>query len=453
MGTIRLLIIAESVAPVQAIAAVRWTKFAKYLSRLEDFEVSILTNQKDFDGSHPCLKQYSYDSTSVHDLDSSTVSFISMSRYQSLANRLYNLVTNCLFRQRSKIPSSRSNGKKNRPIVSFLMKLQVFADWLTGDAMMRSALKDPSVFENYDCVISTYGPRWPHRVGHRIKELFPSVKWIADFRDPPVSSAKSDSIFNHSYADNITVNSDCLIVVGEEGTENLFLTHNQKIVVLTNGFDCEPDAAPIDDESCSKETLTFTYTGTLYADDTCLRDIAPLFKALTELLINGKIEQNNILVEYAGNTPDLFLSAAKAFPNVPIKSYGLLKRSEALELQSNAGALVVCTWNTSEQKGVLTGKIFEYMRSGVPVIGLCSGDSPDSELRRMIESCHIGMCYEEADDHSYEELKDYLCNLYKSWSDTGSTSLGEDARQLVTAYSYPVLSSKLARIIKDLVSS
>lgn len=451
MEPIRVLIIAESMAPVQAIASIRWTKFAKYLSRLDDFKVSVLTNEKGFDGSNSNLKQYDYDASCTHDLDAVDVCYVPTSLYQAFSNRFFNWINGRLARERKKQNSSKGGSVGNSLPVRLLMMLRVLADWLTGNAIVRSAVGHVSELESFDCVISTYGPRWPHRVARCIKNKNQHVIWVADFRDPAVSSAKTDTLFSHSYADSITQDADLVLGISEGTITNLYLEHGQKTLVLTNGFDMElTDQSHPDDRSPNKQ-LSFVYTGTLYADDTCLRDIRPLFQALSELTRDGEIDSAEISVEYAGTTPDLFLAAASAFPDIHFKSHGLIKREDALALQKNAGALVVCSWNTSWQQGVLTGKIFEYMQAGVPVVGLCSGDVPNSDLRQLIESCHLGYCYEEADDSGVVKLKDYILQLYNQWKETGRTTLGEETHKKVMEYSYPILSSQLASIVRGLV--
>lgn len=444
MNKKRVLIIAESIAPVQAIAAIRWTKFAKYLSTREDFEITILTNQKDFSGKKPNLKQYRLDSTTTEDLNNVEIVYIPLSIVQGISNRLFNAISSRLAVLRdSKEASTTTSGLQ----VRFLSLMLVCADWITGKTMDLIPIKMRTRLAQTDCVISTFGPRWPHAVARRIKKENPKIPWIADFRDPSVSSAKNDNMITRSYADRITLLADCVMGISKGTVDNLFLKHGQRTIVITNGFD-------VDDMSSSCGTVSkkfsLVYTGTLYADDTCLRDIRPLFSVLDELLREGHIKQDEIEMVYAGTTTDLFLAAASEYPLVPSKSLGIVPRAEALSMQNSSAALVVCTWNTEYQKGVLTGKIFEYMRARKPVIGLCSGDISGSDLKELIEECQIGVCYEEADPKSYAKLKNAVLLLYEAWKRCGDTALPPESKELIMRYSYPALSAQLAGLVHQL---
>lgn len=445
MSVKKILIISESIAPVQAVASIRWTKFAKYLARMGEYHVTILTNRKDFSGEQKDCKRYAFDASSLDDLRDVDVEYISLTAFQRVSNRLYNAVSERLAALRgSTSVSSRGDKPRRGAVVAVLELLLVVADWMTGKALGSSSRKMLSGFSDIDYVISTYGPRWPHQVARDIRERYRRVRWIADFRDPAVTSDANDNPLSRSYADRMTRTADCVIGVSGGTISNLLLHHGQRTKVITNGFDVEDSAARAYSAS---DACMFVYTGTLYADGICLRDITPLFRALDELIAEGAIDAENVQVVYAGTTSNLFLQAASNYPQVPSRSLGLLKRSDALALQQRASALVVCTWNTEYQKGVLTGKVFEYMRSGVPIIGLCSGDVSHSDLREIIEECQVGFCYEEADEDGFQELKEKILALYDSWRRNGYTELPSASRRLVMRYSYPELTKELSKLL------
>lgn len=448
MKKTRILIIVESIAPVQGIASIRWTKFAKYLSRKPEFDISVLTNQKDYSGKNNEIKQYRYDSTTARDLEGVTVIHLPLSFRQRIVNRLFNSVSTRLSLARNSMLANQGSGKRKTVFhIRLLSSMQVLTDWLSGKALEVVPHDLQGRLSGFDCVISTFGPRWPHAIARKMKKNNADITWIADFRDPPVSSAKNDNPITHSYADKITLTADCVIGVSKGTIDNLNLSHGQHAETISNGFDTD-DISTASGNGGDKFSLV--YTGTLYADDTCLSDIRPLFIAIDELLQSGSIDRRDIEVLYAGSTSDLFLQAATAYPRVPARSLGLLTRSEALSLQNSSTAAVVCTWNTKYQRGVLTGKVFEYMRSCKPVIGLCSGDVPNSDLRKIIEDCHLGVCFEEADPRSYIRLKNAVLELYESWKQSGNVTLPLESEELVMRYSYPVLSSELAGLIQRL---
>ena len=49
----KILIVSEYIAPLQAIASIRWTKIAKYLKiSHSNIHITVLTNEKIFDGNN-----------------------------------------------------------------------------------------------------------------------------------------------------------------------------------------------------------------------------------------------------------------------------------------------------------------------------------------------------------------------------------------------------------------
>lgn len=447
-----ILIISENVAPAQAVASIRWTKFSKYLSKEHNFSVTVLTNEKGFTNAERTLKRYKYDSTLSKDMSWYRTVYVPRSTAQSIVN----IINNCIVslrdarRNRLKRSNSKSTAERECALVDALLSIcVVVCDWMTGLAFRLSAEKTPIDWGDYDVMISTYGPRWPHQVASKIKKLFPNLTWIADYRDPVVSSARSDTPARRRYASKVTRDAEMIIGVSNGTVQNLYLPAEKKTKVLTNGFDGD-EVVRFERQRTAK--FKIVYTGTLYADDECLRDLSPLFETLSTLIREALIDPRNVVIEYAGATPDLFEQYCNRYPNVPAENRGLLQRGEVLELQNNASALVVCTWNTPTQQGVLTGKIFEYMRSGAPIIGICSGSVPNSDLRELIEGSHLGICYEETEIRGLERLGDYLLSLYGEWKRFGLTSRDNRAEVTVKSYSYSSLTNQLIEIIHEATS-
>lgn len=460
----KVLIITEYIAPVQAVASIRWTKFAKYLGKDFGYDVTVLTNRKSYKKGLFQSKPYQKDAA----LDKDTKWFncveIPYSISQFVANGLFNAGRNILdaVKKRAAGVSKQDEGAesdslasaKNQAssiveatlISSFPEMVFELVDGWCGKAICRSAIAAPIDWESYDVVISTYAPLWTHWVAQTVKSRHPNIRWIADFRDPIVNSPRTDTKKNRDLARKITMGADVVTAVSQGTLDNLFLDSRILSSVLVNGFDPEEMSGVMREVS---DRFSLAYTGTLYSDNSCKSDLDPLFKALDKAISSGTIDKNKIVIEYAGTTSYLFERFSCKYPNVPVINHGLLSRDGALELQSRSSLLIVASWNTSAQRGVLTGKVFEYLGRDIPIIGLCSGDVPNSSLRGLIEGCSAGICYEEADESTYGLLVPFLEQQYHQWEERGMTSRGSDTAERAAQYSYPRLAERLVSLIKQ----
>ena len=466
MSGMKILIISEYIAPVQHIAAIRWTKYAKYLAKEHGCDVTVLTNEKCCDGSSMTKKQYSYDSSLAEDMHWFTTRYIPKSVGQHFANLMFSLGYRTLRRLQSMSDnqdgSSSNTGKAQvqtsgaaspaslmKLLASFNIPEKVFefADRSCGEAYIAAGKKSSLDFSSFDIVISSYGPVWTHLLAKEIKAAYPALFWIADFRDAIIYSERSKTRRNMELTKSIVECADCVTAVSAGCAENLFIPGDKPWFVAFNGYDPEELMAG---ERKQSEYFDLVYTGTLYSDGDAKRDLAPLFRAVDECISEGAIDRAKVRCVYAGGSSLLFQQFARQYPQVPSLNLGLLTRSDALSLQEQGSALVVANWNTSVVKGGLSGKVFEYLCKDVPIIGLVSGDVPHSALRNLIEDCSAGVCYEESDSSTYQRLKDYVASLYKSWIADGVTTRGEASMRCAERYSYPNLAESLLQYIESI---
>ena len=66
-----------------------------------------------------------------------------------------------------------------------------------------------------------------------------------------------------------------------------------------------------------------------------------------------------------------------------------IPRKKCLELQLKADILIFLDWNDPSIEGILTGKIFEYMASGTPVINI--GCDRQTDASRLVDATGIGV--------------------------------------------------------------
>lgn len=464
----RVLIISEYIAPVQAVASIRWTKFAKYLAKEHGCEVTVLTNAKSYKRGVFQSKPYARDSALEKDMRWFTTVEIPYSLGQALSNAVFNLGRNVLDALKSRsaasaqpaalvsptrreAASAEKSSKLDATLTNSLPeKVFELVDGWCGRAIARAGRRARIEWDSFDVMISTYGPLWPHLLAAHIKNAHDNLFWVADFRDPIVASGRTNTEENRRAADKVTDRADLVTAVSEGTFENLYLSDARATAVLLNGFDPEEVSGL---ERVDVDRFRFVYTGTLYSDDSRSQDLNPLFEALEIASSDGSVDLDNVCVDYAGTASYIFQQFAREHPAVPTVDHGLLPRDEALDLQGSASALVVASWNNSQQTGVLTGKVFEYLGRESPVIGLCSGNVPDSDLRLIIERCRVGMCYEEAEPDSFQRLVEYVVRLYRQWEESGMTRRDPDSVERVRKYSYSELTNKLIAIIEDIRDS
>ena len=117
--------------------------------------------------------------------------------------------------------------------------------------------------------------------------------------------------------------------------------------------------------------------------------------------------------------------------------------SPALSAVQSADLLLLASAHMKTQRGILTGKLFEYMMMDKPIICCMSGDLPNSGVKQVLEETGMGFCCEEAAGAADEEaLYQYVRALILRWRN-GEEMLREKNQQAVDAYAYPNLAAEL----------
>ncbi len=269
-------------------------------------------------------------------------------------------------------------------------------------------------FAEYDTVFSTYGPIASHLCGLVMKKYFPKVRWIADFRDPMVVNMTTPLTkgYRGGLQNKVCRKADHLIAVSNGYFERIFgKKYAHKASVIYNGFDRQD----IDFDSIKPDELfSFTYVGALYDGK---RDIKPLFEVFKELCDEGKLDRNDICINYAGNHYGTLLGQARQYGfEDRIIDHGMLARRKCLELQAASRHLILSTWNEKGENGVFPGKFLEYIMMGRSIISLVAGDEPNSEVSVVMKRAGLGISYEQATkEKDKESLKNYVYNDYLAY--------------------------------------
>ena len=193
----RVLLISYYFAPQNAIGAVRPTKLAKYLTRM-GYEVTVL-----------CAKPFSRKRDPVLQNDVAGVHAVRVVRERSLLRwwkeRDQSDLPAAALTERAHLPSEGMSDAAMQtaradapapvprptpagaPASRGHRVLDALYLWLTftaDAAFARACLRElDAMGEQFDVVLSTYGPHSVHTVARKAKAAGVAARWIADFRD------------------------------------------------------------------------------------------------------------------------------------------------------------------------------------------------------------------------------------------------------------------------------
>lgn len=313
----------------------------------------------------------------------------------------------------------------------------------------RLIAKEQLSKNQYDVVISSFGPLASLQCGMYYKNKNPSVKWICDFRDPVVVEL-TPFLFRpyFKYIQNRACRKADKIVTVSNGYMSRICKgkYSDKAYMIPNGYDLE-DLIFREQGNDRKEKMEFVYVGALYEGK---RDLTPIFRALKELIEEKLIIREKICFYYAGSDSQVFMAQAEKFQMQDIVCFcGKLLRDECLKLQFSSDLLVLSTWNNKSEEGVFPGKFLEYMLIGKPIISITDGNKPDGEVTQVMKEGCFGVAYEAANSKKdYQKLKNYIANSYRQWNESGKISFSPN-KEVLEKYNYDHIIKQIEGLIND----
>jgi len=247
-----------------------------------------------------------------------------------------------------------------------------------------------------DVVVSTFGPPAAHLLAMEMKVANPQLRWVADYRDlwsqrrtgdiPDAVRAK----MREQEIGSVGRYADEIIAVSKDMVAQLSSLLKKPVHLSPNGFDMDEEmvrerlSCPLVSRS---GPLRIVYTGMIYPGH---RDPLPLLNALSQLRRRGELEDGMVTVDFYGDRVEVGMALAKKPEYAPfIRLMGHVTREKALEAQRNADILLLLESPAPEARGVLTGKIFEYIVSGRPI--LCIGSRPEYEIGEVLNDTGTGV--------------------------------------------------------------
>ncbi|WP_265129885.1 glycosyltransferase family 4 protein [Chryseobacterium oranimense] len=293
-----------------------------------------------------------------------------------------------------------------------------------------------------DVVVTSGPPHSLHMIGLGLKEKFPNLKWIADFRDPwteisyykHLKLTKSSDRKHRQLESAVFKKADITLATSYTDVEN-FRKAGANAVCITNGFDEEAKKQKSEIVKGQKnETFTLSYIGVLEQ----LRNPENLWKVLDELIKENKDFAKGFTLKFAGRVDDKILQFIE---NSSLKDHllnlGYIPHDKAVEEMANSSLLLITNFPNESSKGIIPGKIFEYLATGKQIISF----GPDeADVSRILTETGAGKHFNYQDSKA---VKEFILHKFELWKDG---SLLENT-QNIEQFSRKNLTKKLVEIL------
>jgi glycosyltransferase involved in cell wall biosynthesis len=233
--------------------------------------------------------------------------------------------------------------------------------------------------EGIDAVITTSPPGSVHFVGAAVQRAS-GARWIADLRDPLVANqhrrddtvaARARETANEQVARLVARRADAVTCVSEAIAEEVRgLGARGAVRVISNGCDFD-DFVGLDYRPASR--FRITHTGSFFGK----RDPKPFLQAFHDAKLDAVAR---FVGDFRSSDRDW---AASLGLGDRLELVDYLPRAESLRLQRDSEALLLLVPDAGGRgKGVLSGKVFEYIAAARPILAVVPTDGAAAELIR-----------------------------------------------------------------------
>ncbi|HEY5507494.1 MAG TPA: glycosyltransferase family 4 protein [Paludibacter sp.] len=425
----KVLIITYYWIPSGGAGVQRWVKFAKYLRQF-GWEPIIYTPQNP---EYPSI-DHSFEKDIPADITVlKTPIWEPYNVYRNLTGKK-NQAINAGF-----ISENKKQGWKD--------KLSI---WIRGNFLIPDPRRfwiKPSVgfLSDYlkenpvDAIITTGPPHSMHLIGMGLKNNFPSLPWVADFRDPWTNidfykdlnlTWLADKI-HHKLEREVLQKADTVLVVSSGMEEEFAPMKPKKLQVITNGYD-ESDVQV--GTLALDAKFSISHIGTLNA----ARNPRIVWKVLSEICVENSAFKKDLQIQLVGKVDFSVLEDIQTYRlQEQLLKIDYLSHSEAIAKQNTSQVLLLLINQSGNAKGILTGKFFEYMAAKRPILAV---GPTDGDAAVVLNETGAGVMVDFADEQA---TKTAILNYYNQYK-KGTLSVQSES---VERFSRRSLTGELAGLL------
>jgi glycosyltransferase involved in cell wall biosynthesis len=253
----------------------------------------------------------------------------------------------------------------------------------------------------FEIVVSSFGPAACHAIAARLHRRLPFF-WVADYRDlwggSDLLPVRWPFTALETWREKHTVAAaDMLSSVSQPLVDHLQATFpNKRVLLVENGFDKEderellsPSTGPAVGDRPADRPVKLVYCGALALNH---RSPDPLLEPLARLKARRPDLLKHLEVTFHTTHRDFLREHIRKWGlQDVVRDGGYLTRREVLRAQRESDVLIFLEWNNPSSRGILTGKLSEYLNAGVPI--LCIGGARESDASALIERHGFGVAF------------------------------------------------------------
>lgn len=311
-----------------------------------------------------------------------------------------------------------------------------------------------------DAIVSTGPPQSMHLIARQLSKAT-NIPWVADFRDPwtkmfyfkHLCLCKWAEKKHHRLEQEVLDDATVVVAVSPLVQEEFQTMTDTPVELITNGFDDDDFDQVVEPDGY----FNITHTG-LFASD---GNPEVLWQALAEKCQSDPDFDKLLRVRLVGKTDKEIIDSINAAGlGKHLINLGYQDHNIAVREQKNASLLILPLRKEPEYRATLPGKLFEYLASMNPILGI---GQTDGAMARIVNQTGAGVVFGWEDKASVTAYLNLCWKRFNAADDdediqvehSGETELKEvladnDKSDAIRQFSRKALTARMADLLNSI---